>query len=144
MVRLHPTRHRKSPVVRSIVAALLSVTLLGIVSGLLGGVRPALASGGDSALYVHTTNDANTFGDYTLLENPTINNNPNALVFVTANWNPGGTSTNFDNHQTGVWYDSSQGKWAIFNEDQAPMPIGASFNVFTPFQYLVWLYHSDQ
>ena len=96
----------------------------------LGGVRPVFASGSGAYLYVHTTTSANTSGNFTLIDNPDTNNNPNAIVFVTANWNPGGTYTAFDNHQVGVWYDAWAGKWSIFNEDSASMPIGASFNVY--------------
>jgi hypothetical protein len=49
-------------------------------------------------------------------------------LFVTQNVNPGGSGGGvYNNHPIGVFY--VQGKWAIFNEDQAPMPIGAAFNV---------------
>lgn len=129
MFRLHPTRHWKSHFIRRIVIALIVVTLLLVASGLLSGVRPAFASGSGAYIYVHTTTSANTSGNFTLLDNPATNDNPNALVSITANWNPGGTYTGFDDHQTGVWYDSRVGKWSIFNEDLASMPIGASFNV---------------
>ncbi len=127
MFRLHPNRHWKTPVARRIVAALIAAALFLVAGGLVGGVHPAFASG--ATIYVHTTTSANTSGDYTLLDNTVTNNNPNALVFVTVDFT-GGAATNFDNHQTGVWYDFWEGKWSIFNEDQAAMPIGASFNVY--------------
>lgn len=128
MFRLHPTRHRNSPIVRRNIVALVAVTLL-VAGGWLFGVRPALASGCCGYFYVHTSTSYNTLWNFTLLDNPNTNNNPNALVFVTANWDPGGTYMGFDDHQTGVLYDSLVGKWAIYNEDGASMPIGASFNV---------------
>lgn len=95
--------------------------------------RPAHASGGGCpgcfTVYTHTATAANTFGSWTLLDNSVTNHNPHAVIEVTANWNPDGTYTGFDNHRAGVWYDTWDGKWAIFNEDGANMPIGASFNV---------------
>jgi hypothetical protein len=33
----------------------------------------------------------------------------------------------YNNHPFGVWYTGS--KWAVFNQDGAPMPVGTSFNV---------------
>ncbi len=91
-----------------------------------GGCPPQLVC---STVYTHTSTAANTAFDYTLLDNPVSNNNPNAFIEVTANWNPNGVYTNFDNHQVGVWFDRWAGKWGIFNEDGSSMPIGVSFNV---------------
>ncbi|MBU1877357.1 MAG: hypothetical protein KJ734_00240, partial [Chloroflexi bacterium] len=42
------------------------------------------------ARFVHTTTAANTSGNYTYIDHPLTNNNPNAIVLVTQNWNPGG------------------------------------------------------
>jgi len=80
--------------------------------------------------FVHTATLANILGDSTYINNPLTNNNPNAIVFVTPNWNPGGVGNTYDNHPIGVWYDGS--KWAIFNQDLAAMPVGAAFNVLIP------------
>ncbi len=35
----------------------------------------------------------------------------------------------YNNHAVGVWFDSSRRQWAIYNEDKASMPAGASFLV---------------
>jgi hypothetical protein len=106
------------------------VSMLIVFSSFLRGAHPAFASGSGAYLYVHTATSANTSKNYTLLDNPVTDNDPNAIVFVTANWNPGGVHQGFDNHQVGVQYVASAGKWSIFNEDLASMPIGASFNVY--------------
>jgi hypothetical protein len=90
MFRLHSTRSRKRPFVRRIVTALIAATLVLVASGLPGGVRKAVASGSGPISYVHNTTSANTFGDSTLLDDFMSSSNPNALVFVTANWNPSG------------------------------------------------------
>lgn len=109
---------------------LAGAMLLLALSGLTVGTRSAFASGSGAYLYTHTATSANTAGDYTLLDNPVSNGDPNALVFVTANWNPGGVYSGFDGHQVGVWYDAAAAKWGVFNEDLANMPVGASFNVY--------------
>lgn len=111
------------------------VGMFGIALVLLLGIlainaHPAHASGGGADIYVHTATSANTHGDATLLDNPVSNNNPAAIVFVTANWNPGGIHRGFDNHQVGVRYDARAGKWSIFNEDRAALPLGSAFNVY--------------
>ncbi|HEY6406913.1 MAG TPA: hypothetical protein VIY29_05540, partial [Ktedonobacteraceae bacterium] len=62
--------------------------------------------------------------------NPATNNNPNAILFVTPNWDPGGIFIYaFETHPLGVWYNPSIKKWAIFNEDTTIMPLQAAFNI---------------
>ena len=81
-----------------------------------------------SKVFVHTTTSGNTYGDWTTLDHPLLDNNPNAVILVTQNWNPGGASGKYNNHPVGVFY--SGGKWRIFNEDTADMQTGVSFNVY--------------
>jgi hypothetical protein len=71
----------------------------------------------------------NTVGDYTFISNSTADDNPNAKIQVTQNWDPSGFGNTYNPHPIGVFYDNAAGLWAIFNEDQAPMPTGAYFNV---------------
>jgi hypothetical protein len=80
-----------------------------------------------AGVFVHTATAGNSAGDYTTIDNPLTNGNPNAIVFVTPNYNPGGVGGIYDKHSIGVWYDGS--KWAIFNQDTTAMPVNASFNV---------------
>lgn len=78
---------------------------------------------------IHTVDGNNTSNQWTYLNHPDLNNNPDALIFVTQVWNPGGTATGvYNNHNVGVQYKSNN-KWCIYNEDAASMPLGASFNV---------------
>jgi hypothetical protein len=83
-----------------------------------------------SGVFVHTATAGNIAGNYTKIDNALTNGNPNAIVFTTPNWNPGGVGGTYDKHAIGVWYDA--GKWAIFNQDTAAMPVGAPFNVLVP------------
>jgi hypothetical protein len=81
-----------------------------------------------TGVFVHTATAGNSGGDWTSIDNPLTNGNPNAIVFVTPNWNPGGTiGGTYDNHNIGVYYGG--GKWRIFNQDWAAVPVNAAFNV---------------
>lgn len=93
-------------------------------------------SGLTPAAFVHTATVANTnvascaSDQCTLLDNPLINGNPNAILIVTQRYNEGESSSGVYNaHAVGVWYAPVQGKWTIFNQDLAAMPDGAKFNV---------------
>ena len=84
------------------------------------------------ARFVHTATAANTSGNHTYIDHPLTNNNPNAIVLVTPNWNPGGVGNTYNNHPIGVYYSGGEQKWAVFNQDLASMPTGAAFNVLIP------------
>ncbi len=88
-------------------------------------------------VFVHTATAGNSFYDYTIIDNALTNNNPNAIVLVTPNWNPGGVGGTYDNHPIGVWYDGS--KWAVFNQDLTAIPVDAAFNVYVDANYKNYL-----
>lgn len=93
----------------------------------LGG-QPASAYIKTSAAFVHRAIPSNISGHITTIDNPLTNGQPNALVFVTQNFNPGAVGPSVYNpHPFGVYYYA--GKWTIFNEDIAAMPVNAQFNV---------------
>jgi len=78
---------------------------------------------------VHTVDGNNTSNQWTYLNDPDLNNNPDAIIFITQVWNPGGTANGvYNNHNVGVQYKSNN-RWCIYNEDGANLPLGASFNV---------------
>jgi len=84
----------------------------------------------DSTLFVHDATSGNTENNLTRIDNPLLNGNPAATVFVTQNWNPAGQPGVYNEHIVGVWYDDYSQRWCIFNQDNTdPMPVGASFNV---------------
>jgi hypothetical protein len=82
-----------------------------------------------TGIFVHTATAGNSAGDYTNIDNPLTNGNPNAIVFVTPNRDPGGVGGTPNNHNIGVWYNSTASKWAIFNQDLTAIPVNAAFNV---------------
>jgi len=86
-------------------------------------------SGGSGSIkgFVHQATPNTIRRNYTLIDHPLANGNPNAIVMVTQNWNPGGGNGTYNNHPVGVGYDGE--RWAIFNEDLAPMTPQAFFNV---------------
>jgi hypothetical protein len=83
----------------------------------------------DGTVFVHEATSETINSNWTYLDHPLINNNPDARVFVTQNWNPGGGFGIYNDHPIGVWYSQVYGKWAIYNQDREAMPEGASFNV---------------
>jgi hypothetical protein len=87
----------------------------------------ALLEGPDG--FVHRATAANTEGSRTYVDEPAINGDPDAVVSVTQNWNPGGGPGVYNDHRVGVSYDAGRERWTILNEDAAPIPDGASFNV---------------
>ena len=86
--------------------------------------------------FVHTATADNSGGNTTLIDHPLINGNPDAIVLVTQNWNPGGPNAIgtwvYNPHPISVYYESGAYKWGIANLDVAEMPVGADFNVLIP------------
>jgi hypothetical protein len=81
------------------------------------------------AVFIHRAAPENLSENSTYLDNPLTNGNPNAVLYVTQNWNPGGGTGTYNEHPVGVWYDDGRQKWAIFNQDRETMRDGAAFNV---------------
>jgi hypothetical protein len=87
-----------------------------------------------SDIFVHTATAGNSASDFTRIDNALTNDHPNAIVFTTPNWNPGGASGMGNNHNIGVWYDNVFGsnQWGIYNQDLTAIPANAAFNVLVP------------
>lgn len=92
-----------------------------------------LIASGDAAAFVHQASASDTFRHATFIDHPLVNDNPNAILFVTQNRNPGGGwPGTLNNHDVGVTYAEGNGRWAIVNLDGANMTVGAAFNVVIP------------
>lgn len=85
----------------------------------------------DPRAFVHTATITNTSSSVTLIDNPLTNNHPNALVFATPNWNPGGVGGTYHNYNIGVIYVHDLDKWCIINQNFGvdAIPLGSSFNI---------------
>lgn len=97
-----------------------------------GGSNPDQSGSGGAAfdaVFVHRSTAENVSANSTYLESDVINDNPDAIVYVTQSWNPDGGDGIYNDHPVGVWYDEGRGRWAIFNQDREAMPEGAAFNV---------------
>jgi hypothetical protein len=82
-----------------------------------------------SETFVHNATPDNTVGNRTYLANPLTVGEPDALLTVTQDWNPGGGRGVYNDHPIDILYDADIRKWAIYNRDGAPMPDGAAFNI---------------
>ncbi len=79
--------------------------------------------------HVHIATVENISHNYTLIDHHDINGNPEIILIATHNWSDPGHANIYNNHHIGVWYNASRGKWAVFNQDQTAMPVGAAFNL---------------
>lgn len=85
----------------------------------------------NSVFFTHTSTAGNISGSWTGIDNAYLNNNPNALVFATPAYNPGGGSSGiYHNHNVGVFYSPSTQRWGIYNEDGADMTADSAFFVY--------------
>jgi sortase A len=91
------------------------------------GFEVAILDG--SGYFVHTATDENSEDGRTYIDDPLVNGDPEADLFVTQDWNPGGGSGTYNDHYVGVEYEQARERWTIFNRDGAAMPQNASFNV---------------
>jgi hypothetical protein len=84
-------------------------------------------------VFTHTATDANSRGDYTYISDPAIDGDPDAVVLVAEGTDRGTARGASYDHNIGVWYEGiNEKKWAIFNQDQAAIPAGATFEVIIP------------
>ncbi len=82
-----------------------------------------------STQFVHYARRSNTTGHHTYLDNKLTNRHPDATLSVTQNWNPGGGRGVYNDHPVGIQYNAKLKEWVIYNQDGAPMPEGAAFNI---------------
>lgn len=97
--------------------------------GTNGDASDAIGAQPGGSVFVHRATSENVSANSSYIDDPSTNGNPNAVLTVTQNWNPGGDGGTYNAHPIGVWYDTDAEKWAIANEDRAAMPEGAAFNV---------------
>ena len=85
-------------------------------------------SGTNKAAFQHTATPANIFSNYTTIDNPVTNGDPNAILIVTpVLLDP---SNQYVDFPIGVWYSSGTAKWTIFNQSSSGgIPANAAFNV---------------
>lgn len=82
-----------------------------------GGIK---VSGANRPAFEFVATAATITGHVTTMDHPMLNDNPNAIVMVTQLW-----ESVYNPHSVGVYYNG--GRWRIFNEDGAAMPVNARF-----------------
>lgn len=83
-----------------------------------------LVPGDDMNTFVHKSDANNTAFDYTTIDNPLINNNPNAVFLVNDLY-----KSKYNLKITGVYYNQSSQRWRIFNMDGSDMEENLSFSI---------------
>lgn len=81
-------------------------------------------------MLVHTATADNVSENVTFIDHPDLNGNPSACLNFVHNWNPGNETGVYNNNPDGLWYNSANQRWAIYNENIVDMILGASFNVY--------------
>jgi hypothetical protein len=120
----------KRLVVAGSCAALLALFALGPHIAVARELNPTWNP--SNGMFEQTATVANTYADSTFIDNAAANGNQSAMLFVTPNYNPSGScGCVYNDHPVGVWYSNFTHRWAIFNVDLAPTPIGVSFNIMT-------------
>ena len=87
-----------------------------------GAIYNVLAVNPSENAFINEVNNSNSSNDWTIINHPNCNDNPNAILLVTQNY-----AKVENSRPIGVRYEL--GKWRIFNQDKSPMPINASFNI---------------
>lgn len=78
--------------------------------------------------YTHISTNSNISGNWTIIDHPQLNNNPNATFVFCHFYGIEGPSTQVNiNKNLGVWYDGS--KWAIYSENPETFPSGLAFDL---------------
>jgi hypothetical protein len=83
--------------------------------------------------FVHRATEENSRADYTYIRHPAIDGDPDAVVLASVSAGRGDDGGETYGHNIGVWYDfADRREWAIFNQDLAAVPAGATFEVVLP------------
>ena len=96
------------------------------------GVPRAPGAGVNTATFAFLAKKTNSFPGFDhvlLIDNPLINENPNAFLFVQHNYTG---DFRLDTKPVGVYLYSIPGgirRWGIYHEDLSPMPAGSAYNV---------------
>ncbi len=100
-----------------------------------GGIKvPGAGVGTNTPVFIHkATSGTIHLGatQRTYIDHPLVNGDPNAILIITHNSNPGNVAYNATIDPTGVYYDASYlgGRWCIFTLNGNPIAVDSYFNV---------------
>lgn len=86
----------------------------------------------EETTFIHKATNNNSRGDYTYLSDPHIDGDPNAVVLAAPSRDGASQGGPAYGRNIGVWFEPGKEKWAIFNQNLAPVPAGAAFEVRVP------------
>ncbi len=88
-----------------------------------------ITGGAGSSRISHTSTAASISSNYTIIDSPLLNDNPNATFVMSHYWGIGGPPTEvYLNSVLGVWYTGT--RWAIYLEDTAEaFPENVAFDI---------------
>ena len=79
--------------------------------------------------FTHTVTGANSIDNVSLIDNSLLNDNPDAVFFISKTWDNGV----YDTAHVGIWYDQTDLKWTVYNEDGfTPLEVNSTYNIFIP------------
>jgi hypothetical protein len=84
-------------------------------------------AGSAANAYTHIATAANTSAAYTVIDDASVNGDPNAIIVLSTYWNPNGI---YNPDHYGLFYDGN--KWTIYNEENNAsnaVPMNSAFNV---------------
>jgi hypothetical protein len=90
--------------------------------------------------FVHRADEENSRENYTYISNSTIDGDPNTVILVSATGKGDGDAPY--GHNIGVRYEPVPLRWAIFNQDRSPTPVGAAFEVTLPQPSASFVHHA--
>jgi hypothetical protein len=83
----------------------------------------------NGSAFTHTVTLANTILNWSLIDNALLNNNPTAVFFISKSWDNGV----YDTAHVGIWYDQSNAKWSVYNENgSTALKPNSTYNIFVP------------
>jgi len=87
-----------------------------------------LIQGDTVTSFKHQATAANIDLNYTIIDHPSLNNNPNATFVFSHNWGLQGDITNVVlDKKLSLWYTGTN--WSIYTEDQTNLPENISFDI---------------
>ena len=85
-----------------------------------------IGDGTDVFLHIADAAAVGSLASYSVLDHPSLNNNPTALITLTTYFNPNGVR---NDEVYGVWYDDASFRWIIYAESLSDIPLDSAFFV---------------
>ncbi len=101
-----------------------------------GAAFKILVNGAGVSRFTHTTDATNNNSNWTILDHPDLNGNPNATFVFSHYWGLSGNAGDIGNTKLSAWYDGNN--WAIYLEDNTlTMNTGISFDIIVASQEIL-------